>query len=611
MNRVLRPGVRARQCGPRLARSTLAAAVALALAAPLQAQQVLRPAQQEAMPSDRAPASTGEPTWAGRWVQSVQQKVNSLLSGSSQPAKAAPTAPAAATATPVPSATLAPTAAEPVPAPPVITAATAAAVDAPPASSGLPKEPMLESVGAKASAVGSRALALAESAGLAGPVLRPAPVLLKTELFLNLQQSIDLLQAWKAALVNDPSLRAARAALAGARERLPQARSQLLPQVQLGVSRFGNQLVREGQNSLSQPLTITDRYLSANDTLSLRQPLFRPQQYFGVVQADAAIREAEAIFAKELADVASRVSMAYFDVLLAQDTLQLIESQRQFLETALAAAKAALLGGTGTRTDIDTAQARLDLNTAQMLQIRQQREFARRQLQTLVNRPFGELKAVDPTRMMATPLVLASLDDWLQKVEAGSPEIQRLRAQKDALQLELNKAKSGHLPTVDLVAQVQRSRSENTVSPQSQYQNASMGVQINVPLYSGGYVNSVTRQVSAEIERVGEVMEAVRLDLGVRVHKEYRGVVEGQARIQALETAVRSAEVALDSMQKSARAGVRTQVDIFNAEQQRAQAVRDLAEARYSVLVSLVRLESLGATGDEDLMTRLNAALAH
>jgi outer membrane protein/protease secretion system outer membrane protein len=174
---------------------------------------------------------------------------------------------------------------------------------------------------------------------------------------------------------------------------------------------------------------------------------------------------------------------------------------------------------------------------------------------------------------------------------------------------ELNKARAGHLPTVDLVAQVQRSRSENTISPQSSFQNRSVGIQVNVPIYSGGFVNSVTRQASAELERLDESLQAMRLDIGVRVHREYRGVVEGIARVEALEAAVRSAEVALDSARKSVTAGVRTQVDVLNADQQLWQARRDLSESRYGMLAALVRLRALAGESDETLIARINAVL--
>lgn len=449
----------------------------------------------------------------------------------------------------------------------------------------------------------------ARQLGLDGPNIWPDRVLAPPDATVNPDAPLTLLQAWQSARVNDPGLRAARAALAGARERVPQARAQLLPQMQLGITRSANDLTRDGLNALQQPLTIFDRYPSSNESLQLRQPFFRAQQVVGVKQAQAVQREAEAVFAGEEQSFSVRVVTSYMEILLAQDTIGLFEAQREFLLSALTAAQRGLLAGVGTRTDIDAAQARLDLNKAQLLQARQQLDFTRRQLQSWVSRPFGTLVGVDGAQLKRTALAEEPLSEWLRRSENGAPEVRRLQAQRDAMAQELNKARAGHLPTVDLVAQVQRSRSENTISPQSSFQNRSVGIQVNVPIYSGGFVNSVTRQASAELERLDESLQAMRLDIGVRVHREYRGVVEGIARVEALEAAVRSAEVALDSARKSVTAGVRTQVDVLNADQQLWQARRDLSESRYGMLAALVRLRALAGESDETLIARINAVL--
>lgn len=451
---------------------------------------------------------------------------------------------------------------------------------------------------------------VARDLGLDGPTIWPNKVLPKADAVVDANAPLTLLQAWQVARVNDPGLRAARAALASSRERVPQARAQLLPQVQLGVTRLANDLSRDGQNSAQQALQIFDRYPSANDTLSLRQPLVRMQQVVGVQQAKSIEAEAQAIYAGEEQSFSVRVVGSYLEILLAQDNLALLEAQRVFLQSALSAARRGLAGGVGTRTDVDAAQARLDLNRAQLLQARQQLEFARRQLQAWVSRPFGNVVGVDGQRLKRMNAAEFSLEEWLRRAEGNAPDMRRLRAQRESMGHELNKARAGHLPTLDFIAQVQRSRSENTLSPQSRYQNTSVGVQLNVPLYSGGSVNSVTRQVSAEVERLNEALEALKADIGVRVHREYRTVTEGVARIEALEMAVRSAEVALDSARKSAAAGVRTQVDILNAEQALSQSLRDLNESRYVMLAALVRLQSLAGESDESLIARLNGLLA-
>lgn len=452
---------------------------------------------------------------------------------------------------------------------------------------------------------------LAKDLALDGPTVNPSRVLKPADAAVDASLRLDLLQAWRAARVNDPALRAARASRGSAQERMPQARSQLMPQVQLSATRLNNSVEREGVNSQLQPVTIFDRYPSANSTLSVRQPLLRAQQAIGIQQAGAVLREADSVLAKQEQDFSVRVVLSFLEVLLARDQVVLANAQRTFLETAVQAARQLLARGQGTRTDVDAAQARLDLNRAQSLEAQQQVEFSRRQLQALVDRPFGELSELDPKGLERIALPRESLDDWLNRALRDSPEMQRLLAQRDNLRAELNKARAGHLPTVDLVAQAQRSRSENTISPQSRYTNTTVGLQFSMPLYSGGYVNSVTRQVGAEIERVEEEIRGLRADLSVRVHREFRGISEGLLRIKALEAAVSSSDVALDSARKSVQAGVRTLVDVLNAEQQRQIALRDLAQARYQLLAAVVRLHALAGAAEESTIVLINGALSH
>ena len=188
--------------------------------------------------------------------------------------------------------------------------------------------------------------------------------------------------------------------------------------------------------------------------------------------------------------------------------------------------------------------------------------------------------------------------------------MQALRAQLDAATQEIDKAKAGHKPTLDAVAQWSRSNSDSVTSVNSRYDNKSIGLQLSVPLYAGGYVSSTVRQAVAAQERAREALEATRLDLGVRVYREFRGVTEGILRVKALEQAVRSAEQAVLSNQKSYQAGSRTTVDVLNAEQQKTTAQRDLAQARYMYLVSRLRLQSLAGDDKQASVAQINSSLA-
>jgi outer membrane protein/protease secretion system outer membrane protein len=295
--------------------------------------------------------------------------------------------------------------------------------------------------------------------------------------------------------------------------------------------------------------------------------------------------------------------------MLARDQAQLLASQAEFLQSRLKAAASAIVSGNGTRTDLDDAQARFDLNRAQRLEAAQAIATKRRQLQALVGRPVGELATLDPKRLSLDAPQPTSVEEWVQMAFESSPEVLSARARLNAAHESVKQAQAGHYPTLDAIAQWQRSQNEIVNQPQTGYTNTSLGIVFNLPIYVGGYVESTVREARAQEIRQQEILEATQLDLGVRVQTEFNGVIEGVARVKALEVAVRSAEVALESARKSQLAGVRTNLDVLNAEQGRVQTLRDLAQARYELLLSRIRLRSLAGKIDEQTFSEGSAAL--
>ena len=194
-------------------------------------------------------------------------------------------------------------------------------------------------------------------------------------------------------------------------------------------------------------------------------------------------------------------------------------------------------------------------------------------------------------------------------MELNNRHLQSIKAQVEAARNEVDKAQSGHYPTLDAIAQWSRSQSENVLNVQSSYTNRALGLQLNVPLYSGGYVNSTVRQALANLERAEQLLEANRRDLAVNVHKEFRGVTENMAKIRALEQALRSADQLVLSNRKSLQAGSRTLVDVMNAEQQRMATLRDLAQSRFMYLISRIRLLALTGSADTDAVANINQVL--
>jgi outer membrane protein, protease secretion system len=454
------------------------------------------------------------------------------------------------------------------------------------------------------------AIALAQSAAPAPATPASAPAAVKpaaaavpaTGVRLNLEQ------AYRVALEHDAVIRASEAGAAAKRERLPQAKAQLLPNISADFGRFRNHLFSSTPNPYKPGTTIdsTDKYFSDTKTLTIRQPLYRPFNYADYQQAKAEVRDADASLDKDVQNVAVRVAGAYLDALLAQDTLSLVLAQKQAYMTQLDSARKRFSAGAGVRTDIDDAQARVDMAIAQELEARQALGYTKRQLQVVVGVPVVELAPVDPDKLRRLTPDPGSLQNWTDLAEQYSPELISLRAQLDAAKLEVEKAESGHKPTLDAIAQwsVSDSNSVNTVG--THYDQKAIGLQLHVPLYSGGYVNSQVRQAIDQQERVSETLEATRRDLDLRIEKEYRGITEGAERIRALEQAVRSAETTLVSSRRSFEGGARTLVDVLNAEQQRVSAQRDLANARYEYMASRIRLRALVGQADDQAVRELN-----
>lgn len=420
--------------------------------------------------------------------------------------------------------------------------------------------------------------------------------LVLTAFHANSAWALDFKTAYEAALQHDATILAERAAAQAAQERLPQALSQRRPSLSLSAGQNRNHLESQTANILGQR-SVSERYYDSNNAaLQLRQPLYRPAILAQIKQARAQVQDADAVLDVNENDLLERVAQAYFDALLGQVQLDLASAQKTAFAAQLQSAQKGFAAGVGMRTDVDEAQARMDLAHAQVLQAQQALDLARRRLALLLGVPVAQLVQLadlDTQRFAPSAPVPTSAEQWIALAEESSPQLQALRARLRAAQAEVDKAQAGHKPTLDVVATVSRSDSDSVTSINTVYKQKYVGVQLNVPLYSGGYVSSTVRQALAEVQRVQQTLEAAQRDLSNQVYEQFSAMTEGVLRIAALEQAVRSAQQALLSSQKSLQAGARTTVDVLNAEQQLTVAQRDLAQARYGYVLAHLKLQML------------------
>ena len=343
--------------------------------------------------------------------------------------------------------------------------------------------------------------------------------------------------------------------------------------------------------------------LAINASVSASQPLYRRQNL--IVLDQAKIQATQANFTLQSADqdLALRLSQAYFDVLLAQDTLAFVGSQKAATGESLAQAKRNFEVGTSTITDTNEAQARYDQIVALEISALNDIEIKRRAIEVIIGRSAPPLKplSVNPALEVPAPL---NLDAWATRAEINNLSIQVSKAALDIAMLEVDRNRAARDPVVDIVGSITRQETTGISSayPGLTLRQGLIGVQVSMPLYTGGLIDSRVREAVATLDRARQDLEAARRNAAQSARTSFLNVSNGIAQVKALEQAVVSANVALDSSKLGMEVGVRTNVDVLNAQQQVFSARRDLARARYDVITNTLRLKAaVGALTDIDL----------
>ena len=345
---------------------------------------------------------------------------------------------------------------------------------------------------------------------------------------------------------------------------------------------------------------------SSNSTgagLSGKQPLFNRANGFAVDQAKKSLEVSRADLETAEQDLIVRVAQAYFDVLGAQDTLNTTKASKTAISEQLASAKRNFEVGTATITDTREAQARFDLSTAQEIAADNDLRTKRIALDQLVGKT-----GVAP-QPLAVPVALpavapADVDAWVGNSNTQHPLVRKAVLGLDVAKLETEKARAASLPTVDAVASLNASRltGNSTSGVPGWTQSASIGVQLAMPLYTGGSIQNRLKETLVLEDKSSNDLEAARRGVAQATRQAYFGVQSGTAQVKALEAAESSSQLALEATQLGYKVGVRVNLDVLNAQTQLFSTRRDLAKARYDVLLGGLRLrQASGQLKPEDV----------
>ncbi len=403
-------------------------------------------------------------------------------------------------------------------------------------------------------------------------------------------QAMNFAEAVAAAKSNDAPYRGAAHELEGARQSVPIARSSLLPQVGLSGSYTDVHGTRGFYNDLSQEVKIGVAYTSPYAALQLRMPLFNSEGWARLDQAQALAAQAEAQYRGRGLDMIDRVGTAYLQALLAVETLSLSEQERVSSEGQLKRSGERFKRGEGTRTEEALAQANFDVARVKVFESKDQLEVAKRALQRITGRETAELNAISP-EFLPDETGHGTLFEWLETAVRNSPTLQAKQQAVVAAQFNVKRQSAGHLPRVDLVASVARSENDSITNLNQNSVLKSVGVQVNVPLYSGGGVTASVKQAVAEQARAEEDLRNERESVEALVQRNYLLVANGAARVRAYRQAAESSQVAYTGAVRAQEAGMGTTADVLDAQTRLYTARRDLAFARYDYLLARLRLK--------------------
>lgn len=419
----------------------------------------------------------------------------------------------------------------------------------------------------------------------------------------------NLLQVFRDARGYDAQYGAARYALQAGLEKLPQGKALILPTIGLTGSATRTNL--DIQSWGNNPAPSTSRAFNTSTfQLTLSQPVFRPQNDVQYDQAGFQVKQSEAIFGQAAQDLVVRVAQAYFDVLSAQDTLALVRAQKAAISEQLAQAKRNFEVGTATITDTHEAQARYDLSAAQEISAQNDLEVKRRTLQQVSGKSYEMLAPLRSDVKLAPPNP-NNMQSWVEMAEKQSFPVQIQEAANEIASLEIKRARAANYPTVDLVANYgQTFQQASTLSAFSSHVTpTSIGLQLAVPLYQGGFINSREKEVAANYEKAKQDLESARRSSALSSRQSYLGVINGIAQISALEAALVSSQSALDSNKLGYEVGVRINIDVLNAQQQLFSTRRDLATARYNTITNYLKLKAAAGGLKEEDLDEVNKAL--
>ena len=420
------------------------------------------------------------------------------------------------------------------------------------------------------------------------------PVIFLGLLLLNLNvlaNAEDLLDVYRLAQSNDPAFEAARYTFAAAQQKLPQARAGLLPVISLN----GSDTYNNAHAEFAGAAPVSRDVHTQTWSLQLTQPIYRGQNIYAYSESTYGVEQARAQYAMAEQDLVLRVTQAYFDVLVAQGSLEMAEVQLQAAEEQQKLAKRGFDSGVHAITDVHEANSRADLARSQKIAVSNELESKHAELERFVGQETKLLAALKLDSVVPKPKPENSRE-WTEYARENNPAVLAPKAAVGVAEASVYKNRAEYAPSLDLVASYGKNYASGNVSSPTDYESRTestqIGMQLSVPLYSGGGTNSRVKEAIANVGRSRAEYELARRKSATEAKQAYAAVMNGLAQIEALESAVESSRSSVKGNQVGYKLGIHMNIDVLNAQQQLYTAQRDLLKARYETLIQGFKLKA-------------------
>lgn len=428
-------------------------------------------------------------------------------------------------------------------------------------------------------------------------IRKKVSVLVFIVLFIQagLVHAFSLLDAYEAALEHDPTYRSAYHENEAGQQAEAIGLASLLPNLSITHTQSRSTGTRDPDPQHLVSGAVPFNFNSQVSSLTLRQPLINMEAIAGYRQGKAQADSSRAKFTGRSQQLVVRLVEAYVKTLLAQDHVKLAEKQLDSLEELKRVNERMLQKGEGTTTDVLETQSKYAIAQARVIEANDELEGAQLELGAIVGQKITQLDRLSDT-FSAQAIQLQDYDAWYALALERNSELVTQRHTVTSGKEEIRKSHAGHAPRVDLVASLSRNKSGSFVTAGQEFQLATAGIEVNIPLYAGGRVNAITAQAKANHARAEADLDAITDKVLVELRKQYNLLQSGVKRIKSLELAVKSAELLVEATLKSIRGGIRINLNLLDAQQQLHTARRDLAEARYSYMLAYLRLQLAAGT---------------